>query len=868
MGFYGVRPQRRVLALQVLLFASVAALLISGTSSSSASGSVAGDARCHENPPRHSDRQPREVLIGTDGDDVLYVPAGGMRVRGLGGDDLICGGPGNDHISGGKGDDEIVARGRNDVVRGGTGSDSLHGNGSNDRLFGGAGNDVIVAARGNDTLRGGSGSDALDGGPGVDRCKGGPGNASGEVDALSECEIPTAETAPTPTPTPTPAPISSPTPAEPAVTPVPPHPSPPPTAPPAIAPPTQSAPPVATSPPGPDCDPDDMSVDCTEIAEKLADQFVAEMFGSPPVFESVRVDGTGGTSAVLYGFGPLGSATVRDVDSATVPELGGRAGPIVEIHAGPELDVLGGLVTLPYDPAQITSHPLLLTLNEATGQWVPASNEIHVDEGNATAMSYVRHFSFFAIVDQVQWIEWMASILACEPLDAGGEATPVDLVLVLDSSGSMAWTDPTDLRKDAAQLLVDTLRSGDRAAVVTFDLFAQVLQGLTSDLVIVKDAIEQAGASGGTDIGEGVAAGLGLFNGAGVNSARLMILLSDGDGSYDPALTAQAAAMGVKIYTVGLGDAANELLLADIADATGGAYYQVGQADHLAQVFSVIGSELGRGCPPLPPTGVRATMDGNGRAEVEWDAPLQSDEPIESYRVLVHQAGIVGPPLSYPVLPSVAGENPPTRVELGHLVVPSAYEFSVIAVSSVGESLESQRSRRTAAPLVEANRLMHLPLVEFLDVKADEPDPFDWSDDGCSGPTWGDVEGTFGKACLRHDFGYRNYGKYKQGLRLMRTLTIKNMIDGILRDDAHQICDEKGNPIVWALLGRCHVVVGDIYKGVRSHWGTDAFFSKNPCPDLPTGHWISTPEVKACNVAFYEGTGLPEEERWENVKLF
>ncbi|HEX2240992.1 MAG TPA: phospholipase A2 [Actinomycetota bacterium] len=611
-----------------------------------------------------------------------------------------------------------------------------------------------------------------------------------------------------------------------------------------------------------------MSVDCAERAEKLTDQFIQDMFDTPPTFESVRVEGIGGASTVIYGFGPLGNATVHAVDSATVPELGGRAGPIVEIETGPELDVLGGLVTLPYDRAQITSQPLIVTLNEATGQWVPASDEIVVDEGNATATSYVRHFSFFAIVDQVQWIDWIASILACEPLDEGGEAAPVDLVLVLDSSGSMSWTDPTELRKDAAQLLVDTLRSGDRAAVVTFDSVAQVLQGLTSDFVVVKDAIDQADASGGTDIGEGVAAGLALFDGAGVNSARLMVLLSDGDGSYDPALTTQAAAKGVKIYTVGLGDAANELLLAEIADATGGAYYQVAQADQLAQVFSVIGSELGRGCPPLPPTGVRATMDGKGKAEVEWDAPLQSDEPIESYRVLVHQAGTVGPPLSYPVLPSTAGQDPPTEVEIDNLVVPSAYEFSVTAVSSAGESLQSQRSRRTAAPLVEANRLMHLPLVEFLDVKADKPDPFDWSDDGCSGPTWGDVEGTFGKACLRHDFGYRNYGKYKSGLRLMRTLTIKNMIDGILRDDAHQICDEKGNPILWALMGRCHVVVGDVYKGVRSHWGTDAFFGKNPCPDLPTGHSISTPEVKACNVAFYDGTGLPEEERWENAKLF
>ena len=83
------------------------------------------------------------------------------------------------------------------------------------------------------------------------------------------------------------------------------------------------------------------------------------------------------------------------------------------------------------------------------------------------------------------------------------------------------------------------------AAVVDFDDWARTLQGLTSDKAALKAAIDQIDNSGGTDIGAGVSLGLQeLAKSTDPARAQIMILLTDGVGSYDPLLTVQAGNAG------------------------------------------------------------------------------------------------------------------------------------------------------------------------------------------------------------------------------------------------------------------------------------------------------------------------------------
>ena len=138
------------------------------------------------------ENDPRNHVVGTEGDDELAGTEGADIICGLGGrdlinggggDDLILGGDGRDAIKGDDGNDTIKGGDDNDTMRGGAGNDGIAGQGGNDVLTGNAGNDLLKGNAKNDTLKGGAGDDVLNGGAGTDICRTGPGN-----DQVGGCE--------------------------------------------------------------------------------------------------------------------------------------------------------------------------------------------------------------------------------------------------------------------------------------------------------------------------------------------------------------------------------------------------------------------------------------------------------------------------------------------------------------------------------------------------------------------------------------------------------------------------------------------------------------------------------------------------------
>lgn len=116
---------------------------------------------------------PREQLVGTEGDDVLGGLGGRDRILGLAGDDEITGRAGDDILRGDEGADILYGRAGHDALRGGAGNDLLKGGKGNDGLGGGAGEDRLLGEAGHDILGGGGGNDILLGGSGDDVLKGG-----------------------------------------------------------------------------------------------------------------------------------------------------------------------------------------------------------------------------------------------------------------------------------------------------------------------------------------------------------------------------------------------------------------------------------------------------------------------------------------------------------------------------------------------------------------------------------------------------------------------------------------------------------------------------------------------------------------------
>lgn len=320
---------------------------------------------------------------------------------------------------------------------------------------------------------------------------------------------------------------------------------------------------------------------------------------------TVHVSGPQGSAAEVTGTGDSAldariGAVADDDRAATGTELG-QVGPAFEFES-PGAGFGQARITLPYPsttltPEQAAERLRVFWLDESLGAWVPVEGSQSVDAASRHVTATVGHFSTYAVFDIVNWGEtWTAKENPCRTRSGGGgdDVVLLDLALSIDSSGSMAWNDPDGLRKSAAKNFVDALLPQDRSAVIDFDSGARVLQGLTTDKDAVKTAIDRIDDFGGTNIAAGVSAANNVLIGAAdPDRGRVMILLTDGDGSWNPALIETAKTNSITIYTIGLGSAVNESLLTSIASETGGKYHQVASADELPEVFRRIGDETG-----------------------------------------------------------------------------------------------------------------------------------------------------------------------------------------------------------------------------------------------------------------------------------
>jgi hypothetical protein len=168
---------------------------------------------------------------------------------------------------------------------------------------------------------------------------------------------------------------------------------------------------------------------------------------------------------------------------------------------------------------------------------------------------------------------------------------PIDAVLAIDSTGSMTWSDPIDIRKAVAKDFVSKMDfSKDRAAVVSWDT-AAITWPLENNSSEISNEIEQVNSDGGTDLNVGLASSIGLL--ANSRAIKVIIFLTDGEGNYVPSGATGSQAdlartQGIMIFTVGLGQAAGKANLKEIAETTGGEYYSAPDASALAGIYQNI----------------------------------------------------------------------------------------------------------------------------------------------------------------------------------------------------------------------------------------------------------------------------------------
>jgi Ca-activated chloride channel family protein len=181
---------------------------------------------------------------------------------------------------------------------------------------------------------------------------------------------------------------------------------------------------------------------------------------------------------------------------------------------------------------------------------------------------------------------------------AVASATPLDLAVVIDRSGSMKG-DRIANAMNAAVFALERMRDGDSISVVSFDTRADVVVPPTRITSGNRSAIESAIRSirlgGDTCISCGLEEGMNQLSRASFDAGRIrrMILLSDGAtnaGVRDMGgLRSMANRMfgrGVTISTIGVDVDFDEKIMAAIANEANGRHYFVANASGLPAVFS------------------------------------------------------------------------------------------------------------------------------------------------------------------------------------------------------------------------------------------------------------------------------------------
>lgn len=187
-------------------------------------------------------------------------------------------------------------------------------------------------------------------------------------------------------------------------------------------------------------------------------------------------------------------------------------------------------------------------------------------------------------------------VLTLQAPDVVGEPRrPVHLALVVDTSGSMAARGKMEAARQAAGELVELLGPQDTLSLVTFDDRARVLAAPTpgTDAAALRATVHGLRPGGGTNLHDGIEAGVRLVSAAGLDGTRRVLVLSDGNATVGrttaPDLRRAAASGlgdGVSVSALGLGLDYNEELLGALADAGGGAYRFVDRPGQLTTFFA------------------------------------------------------------------------------------------------------------------------------------------------------------------------------------------------------------------------------------------------------------------------------------------
>lgn len=344
-------------------------------------------------------------------------------------------------------------------------------------------------------------------------------------------------------------------------------------------------------------DTDDDGVSDGKEIELGTDPLVAQTTFSMNL--SADNDGEGATASVQINLSgeQVETLSIEPIkDNTFFPEdMPGYMGKAYDFNVEGEFDT--ATINFEFNASELApdADPVIYYFNEETQELEELETTIN---GNI-ASTEVTHFSKYILVDRKVYQE---SFTWQDVWDSDHNFTDIEIVFVVDDSGSMDWNDPSYERLAVARTLIDNLPANSKIGLVRFDdncPHTEVLSELTNDRDAVKNYLTKTYfySPGGTDMYNGIKMAFPLYKSTEDTTLKMMIVLSDGatDDTYlHSSVVETANNANIRIYTVGLGDSTSYFnnYLKPLANNTGADFYLASDATQLADIYKDISEKI------------------------------------------------------------------------------------------------------------------------------------------------------------------------------------------------------------------------------------------------------------------------------------
>ena len=250
--------------------------------------------------------------------------------------------------------------------------------------------------------------------------------------------------------------------------------------------------------------------------------------------------------------------------------------------------------------------PVIYYFNEET----QLLEELETTVVGNVASTQVTHFSKYILLNRTVFqnaFEW-------QDVWSTTGFSGVEVVFVIDDSGSMTSNDRYNERLSVARNLIDNLPADSKVGIVRFESsVSRLTSTVIDDKELAKSYLTTSyfRSSGGTNMYTAINSAFSMFQSIDDSIMKMMVVLSDGntsDTSKHSSMISIANSKGVKIYTVGLGNSSSSYFnnyLKPLANNTAGAFYLASDAGQLEEIYADINKKID----------IETDSDGDGIAD-------------------------------------------------------------------------------------------------------------------------------------------------------------------------------------------------------------------------------------------------------------